>query len=211
MFQCSEMFRAKSPQSDKSLPMTGALLLGLVAAVGYWIAFATECGAAAILVAIPCLCALGRSRTDRQAFYGGVAVGVLAVLTLLGVSNLPNRSGESPAAPEPKKTIAISATPLAAGALNGPCTEIAKRLRRLVKPVELRDLPGSCNGRAINKQAGERVAGNPICRRNRSQSRHHAFAAHVRSIYRGDSAGGTGRTLLLRYLLVPLGNVRKDL
>jgi apolipoprotein N-acyltransferase len=77
------MFRAKSPQSDKSLPMTGALLLGLVAAVGYWIAFATECGAAAILVAIPCLCALGRSRTDRQAFYGGVAVGVLAYGPLL--------------------------------------------------------------------------------------------------------------------------------
>jgi apolipoprotein N-acyltransferase len=53
-----------------------AISLGLVACAGYGIAFATVHVAAAILVALPCLCALGRLRTSRQAFYGGLFTGV---------------------------------------------------------------------------------------------------------------------------------------
>jgi apolipoprotein N-acyltransferase len=59
------------------MPIRAALILGVVAAFGYWIAFATHSGAGTILVALPCICALGRLRTNRQAFYGGVALGVL--------------------------------------------------------------------------------------------------------------------------------------
>jgi hypothetical protein len=53
-----------------------AFVLTLLAAAGYWIAFSRPVGAAAIFVALPCLCALGRLRTSRQAFYGGVATGM---------------------------------------------------------------------------------------------------------------------------------------
>jgi apolipoprotein N-acyltransferase len=64
-------------QHFQSVPMRSALIFGSIAAAGYWIAFSTRFGAAAILVALPCICVLGRLRTNRQAFYGGVALGVL--------------------------------------------------------------------------------------------------------------------------------------
>ncbi len=69
---------AATNRNFQPLPTRAALALGIVAAGGYWIAFGTRFGAAAILVSIPCFCALGRLRTDRQAFYGGLAAGVLA-------------------------------------------------------------------------------------------------------------------------------------
>jgi apolipoprotein N-acyltransferase len=52
------------------------LALSLLAAAGYWVAFSVTWGAAAILVAIPCLCLLARVRTGRRAFYAGLLTGM---------------------------------------------------------------------------------------------------------------------------------------
>jgi hypothetical protein len=87
---------------------------------------------------------------------GGLAAGFLAVLTLVGVSNLPNRSPQSPAASggfavPPARTMSASTSPKP----YAPCTEIAKRLGRLMrdaaepakdpdKPVDSWALPSSC-------------------------------------------------------------------
>jgi apolipoprotein N-acyltransferase len=59
------------------LSFTSAVLLAITAAAGYWITFSTSNGAAAIWIALPCLCVLGRVDTDRQALYGGTVVGML--------------------------------------------------------------------------------------------------------------------------------------
>jgi hypothetical protein len=82
---------------------------------------------------------------------GGLAAGFLAVLTLVGVSNLPNKSSSNtPAATETKHLPVKPARAPGPKELKpyAPCTEIAKRLRRFVKdteqPVELWKLPNSC-------------------------------------------------------------------
>jgi apolipoprotein N-acyltransferase len=54
-----------------------ASVLTVVAAIGYWIAFSTQSGAAAIFIALPCVCRLARLRTTRRAFYWGLATGML--------------------------------------------------------------------------------------------------------------------------------------
>ena len=61
----------------KPLPTHIAVALAAVAAGGYWIAFATHFGAPAILISLPCICALARLPSNRKAFYGGVAAGML--------------------------------------------------------------------------------------------------------------------------------------
>jgi apolipoprotein N-acyltransferase len=73
------------PLKDESrdLPLKTAIILSVTVAAGYWIAFATQFGAAAILIALPCLCALARLPSDRKAFYGGIAIGMLAYGPLL--------------------------------------------------------------------------------------------------------------------------------
>jgi hypothetical protein len=101
---------------------------------------------------------------------GGLAAGFLAVLTLVGVSNLPNRSPQSPAAPGKFAVPSARTAPASTSPKPyAPCTEIAKRLRRLTrdaskpakdankpvkdqdktvkdpdKPVDQWALPGSC-------------------------------------------------------------------
>lgn len=65
-----------------SLPATElsslrALFFGASAALAYGVAFATKSGAAAVLVALPCLFMLGRIRSPRRAFYAGLVAGVL--------------------------------------------------------------------------------------------------------------------------------------
>ena len=82
---------------------------------------------------------------------GGLAAGLLAVLTFVGVSNLGNKSSQSPAPAERKKPaipVGRRAAAHASPQPHPPCTEIAKRLRRLVTdtgtPVESWELPGSC-------------------------------------------------------------------
>src|SRR3974390_3472807 len=81
----------------------------------------------------------------------GLVAGFLAVLTIVGISNLPNKSSESAAATEPKNPPVPSAGAVPAPKSPrpyGPCTEIAKRLRRLIKdadkPVDSWELPRAC-------------------------------------------------------------------
>jgi nitrilase len=62
------------------LPAAHAIGLIALAAVGYWIAFATAWAAAGIFIALPCLCVLWRWRSSRQAFYVGLAAGVVIYL-----------------------------------------------------------------------------------------------------------------------------------
>ncbi len=79
---------------------------------------------------------------------GGLAAGVLAVLALVGVSSLPNKSSESSTSAEAKKHVVPRGKTAPNPQPSSPCTEIAKRLRRLVtdtrKPVEAWELPPSC-------------------------------------------------------------------
>jgi apolipoprotein N-acyltransferase len=46
------------------------------AGLGYSVGFGVPDGAAAVLIALPALCLLGRARTTRQAFYFGILVGL---------------------------------------------------------------------------------------------------------------------------------------
>src|SRR6185437_408927 len=62
--------------SFKPAPLWLSLILALAAAVSFWFAFSTAHGAAAILIAVPCVCALAKLPTTRQAFYGGLVVGM---------------------------------------------------------------------------------------------------------------------------------------
>ncbi len=62
---------------------------------------------------------------------GGLAAGLVAVLTLVGVSNLPNKSIQAPVAGSRKSDRTATAAP--SSKPSGPCTEIAKRLGRFVK------------------------------------------------------------------------------
>jgi hypothetical protein len=52
------------------------LFLSLLAVGGYALAFSIPAGAAGILVALPSIFLLARVRTPRQAFYGGLLLGV---------------------------------------------------------------------------------------------------------------------------------------
>jgi hypothetical protein len=73
---------------------------------------------------------------------GSLAAGILAVLTFVGVSNLPSKSSESP--PERSRKPASPLTRPSVAPVNQPysaCTEIAKRVRRLVANPQL---PPSC-------------------------------------------------------------------
>lgn len=96
----------------------------------------------------------------------GLVAGMVVVLALLGVSNLPNKNSEGTAAVETKK----SALPTAATARDSkfpysPCTEIAKRLRRFVTDKETRveswQLPLSCYGTGGRPQDAKPVAALP--------------------------------------------------
>ena len=62
--------------SFRPLPTWAAAAATLVAAGGYAVAFGTTWGAAAVLVAMPCLFLLGRLATPRRAFYGGLLAGL---------------------------------------------------------------------------------------------------------------------------------------
>jgi apolipoprotein N-acyltransferase len=71
---------AAVPDSQKSTQQNDApahlrwrlvLLLVLAAGLGYWIAFSTRQGGAAVLLAMPCLFLLSRLKTPRNAFYTG--------------------------------------------------------------------------------------------------------------------------------------------
>jgi apolipoprotein N-acyltransferase len=66
------------PISPKVAPL---LILG--AAVGYWITFSTQRGAAAIFAALPCICLLARLGSARKAFYAGLAAGIAMYVPLL--------------------------------------------------------------------------------------------------------------------------------
>ncbi len=57
--------------------MPSAIILAVSTGLSYWIAFSTPSGAAAIFVALPCICALARVRTSRQAFYVGLMTGMM--------------------------------------------------------------------------------------------------------------------------------------
>ncbi|MDB5300599.1 MAG: nit2 [Phycisphaerales bacterium] len=64
------------PCRVKPLSVPLAVGVGALAAVAYWLAFATPTGAAGVLVGLPCVCLLGRLGTARRAFYGGLLAGV---------------------------------------------------------------------------------------------------------------------------------------
>jgi hypothetical protein len=79
----------------------------------------------------------------------GLSAGLLAVLALVGISTLPMRSPESPAAAETKgNPIALPGMPKkGAQRPSDPCLEIAARVKRLVDAAdtpESWDLPESC-------------------------------------------------------------------
>jgi apolipoprotein N-acyltransferase len=57
--------------------MSRAALFGAFAALAFGVAFAVKGGAAAVLVALPCLFMLGHIRSPRRAFYAGLVAGVL--------------------------------------------------------------------------------------------------------------------------------------
>ncbi len=65
----------KTNRSAQLSGMSVAALIG-VAVGAYGLAFATQWGAAAILVALPCVLMLARVRTPRQAFYVGLVAGI---------------------------------------------------------------------------------------------------------------------------------------
>ncbi|HEX3356792.1 MAG TPA: nitrilase-related carbon-nitrogen hydrolase [Tepidisphaeraceae bacterium] len=52
-------------------------MLSLIAGAACWVAFAVSAGAPAVLVMILCVCMLGRMGKSRQAFYAGLATGML--------------------------------------------------------------------------------------------------------------------------------------
>ncbi len=60
------------------LPLSNLSAAGLiaVAAIGYGLAFGTTWGAAAILVALPCILPLANARSPRHAFYTGLVAGL---------------------------------------------------------------------------------------------------------------------------------------
>lgn len=61
---------------DSPLSNWSAAGLIAVAALGYGFAFGTTWGAAAILVALPCILPLAKARSPRQAFYTGLVAGL---------------------------------------------------------------------------------------------------------------------------------------
>jgi hypothetical protein len=61
---------------SRSLSMTSAVVCIALASGGCALAFATHYGAAAILLALPCIVLLARLRTPRRAFYTGLTAGV---------------------------------------------------------------------------------------------------------------------------------------
>ena len=68
-----------TPDPGKELPPlkpAQILALALLAAAAYGVAFSVAWGAAAILLAIPCLCLLARVGTARRAFYTGLLTGM---------------------------------------------------------------------------------------------------------------------------------------
>jgi apolipoprotein N-acyltransferase len=62
---------ARQRDALKALRWSVTAVLIVFAGLGYWLAFATQHGAAAVLVAMPCLFLLARLKTPRNAFYGG--------------------------------------------------------------------------------------------------------------------------------------------
>src|SRR5438067_6730862 len=72
-----EMTSPAPPGPFTPLKPGWALLLVLLAGAAYWVAFSVPAGAPAALVAVPCVCLLARMRTSRQAFYTGLAAGIL--------------------------------------------------------------------------------------------------------------------------------------
>src|SRR5579862_2856852 len=67
---------APSAASLTPLRWPVAVLLILIAASGYWLAFATRYGAAAILAAMPCIFLLSQLRSARRVFYAGAICGL---------------------------------------------------------------------------------------------------------------------------------------
>ena len=61
---------------DSPLSNRSAAGLIAVAAIGYGFAFGTTWGAAAILVALPCILPLAKARSPRHAFYTGLVAGL---------------------------------------------------------------------------------------------------------------------------------------
>lgn len=61
---------------DSPLSYLSATGLIAVAAIGYGFAFGTTWGAAAILVALPCILSIAKARSPRHAFYMGLVAGL---------------------------------------------------------------------------------------------------------------------------------------
>jgi apolipoprotein N-acyltransferase len=57
--------------------MIGVPILITLAALAYGLAFATTSGAAAVLVALPCILLLSHASTPRRAFYAGLVAGIV--------------------------------------------------------------------------------------------------------------------------------------
>ncbi|MGD1096426.1 MAG: hypothetical protein ABSB35_31085, partial [Bryobacteraceae bacterium] len=80
----------------------------------------------------------------------GLVAGALVILTILGVSNLPNQSSQSTGAGETKESTGRSTKKASTSGPkeSSPCKEIVQRLQRFVKdaagPITPRDLPGFC-------------------------------------------------------------------
>ena len=73
-----------SNNSLNPLPARYAGAAALGAAIGYWFAFSASASAASVLIALPCLFLLGRLRTSRQLFYGGLLIGLAVYVPHLG-------------------------------------------------------------------------------------------------------------------------------